>query len=715
MDKKVYGALVLVLALVASLIIYSVVPVYATSEPELPDPLSVIEENPAINMGPGSPVVVFPGERFIVVLREDYSDVDVSSGYMFTVKLVEGSLTLYNYTLSIETINSTAYRASIPIEAEPGLYDLVLVGSKKLVIERSVWVIKGVKDVISIVHMSDLHFGTGTPDVLQGAYKRFTGHILAQLLRPDVVFRTGDEADTQAEPQYRESRIFRYMFLYPIPVFLIPGNHDWPNDNYVRFYGSPYWYRVIGGKILVLSINTRGEEGYPDWPQIARVEEILRKYREVPIKIVLMHHPLFYWQGEVHATYNSPIIDDPHENPNSPISYYWGGNLSMARYFIKLCEDYNITLVFAGHIHRDQYVVFHSTRTGVKTYFITTTTLAHGTPTYNGFQFVEINLTKLELSFPYAPPTFIGFKNSTQKVARNSIFNTLPAWYGRYLVGKHAYVFELISTLYFNVSNTILLALPWSGDLKGVHVESKGLANVFVKNYLVIDGYLYIALHVEIASESSITIVIYNEYDTEQPKVMFKMSLPRVPTLGRQNKLYFDIVDDEWGVRSVSAKIIYMEKEHDIDIEPYADSTYIVSISGYTGEEPKTLTLIITVTDYANNTVAVWFSITLYPPGYKPTATPITATYTSSAKTASTSPTTTPTTTETETRPTITESLPTTTPVATSSPTTTSVTTLTTPTQTQTPTRFTPTAPESTSPRESPMPVSYTHLTLPTN
>ncbi len=652
--------------------------VYAEEAPELPGYTSFVEENPAANIGPGAPAVVFPGENFTVVLKSSYATTGITSGYIYRVVLEDDELHLYNYTVTVTCVDNTTYNVTIPSDVKPGLYDLVLTGKVTYRVERSVWVITGLNDVLRIAHISDLHFGTGYPDVFAGDRKRVAGLILVNLLKPDIVINTGDEADTAASSQYIAARAFRYMFLYDYPVFLNPGNHDWPNSEFIRYYGPTTWYRLIGDKILLIAINTDGERGYPDWPQIKAVQELLEKYRNIPIKIIQMHHPVFYWQGELNLYYNASIFYvNPRENPNSPLSYYWGANLSMVRYFLKLCEDYNVSIVFAGHIHRDQYVLYHSIRTNTTTYFITTTTFAHSTGTYNGFQYIVLNLTNLNMTFPYAPPSFIGFKNYSKDSVWNSIFNLAPYWSCKYWFTKHAYTFDLMNGV-LNVSNTIVLALPWRGEYKGVYVEGSNGAYAVVKDYLLVDNFLFIAIKIDMPRDSELTIVVYNMEDNKLPHIEYKMSIPSTPTLGRTNKLYFDIEDDEWGIRDVEAAIIYSNQEFPVNIRMVNPTTYVVELTGYTGTEPKTITLKITVMDYANNTITVWYEVTLYPMGMSPTQTPI--------RTLSVSPTTTTTTTINTTTPSSTTPANTTSPMnTTTSPSTTSPTT-TTPTTTSTPT-----------------------------
>lgn len=615
MDKLLLSTLIIVGLVVAILMYPLTTSDNGVSTPTLPDITSRVEELPVLNLGPGKPVVVYPGETFSVKFRVDPGN--VVGGYTYMVKLVNNSLKLYNYTVTI-TGSGLEYNVTLPGNVEPGLYDLVVIGDQEYFIPRSVWVIGGLEDIISMVHMSDLHFGTGTPDVESGIRKRMSGLVMTQLLGPDMVINTGDEADTVAMSQYIESRAYRYSLLYPIPVFLNPGNHDWPNDNFIKYYGETTWYRLIGDKILLIALNTRGEVGYPDWNQLVWLTNVLEEYRNVSIKIIQMHHPVFYWQGVLNTTYNSSLITGLSENVSSPISNSWKGNITAAKYFLKLCEKYNVSIVFAGHIHRDQYVEYHSTWTNTTTYFITTTTLAHGTGTYNGLQYIELNTTKFNLSFPHAPPTFIGFKDHPKDSVFNSIHNSEQYFKAIFTISPNAYVFDIANNLdYLNFSNTILLALPWNGSVAGLEVvETSGNASVYLVDSMIVNNTLYIAIHIDLPRYSSAVFVIYNNpEDREPPVINLRLAMPIPPILNSDNRFYFDIIDYGWGLRSVDAKIIYMGQEFPVtQIAKYSDTTYLIKLR-MTGNEPKTITLIVIAVDYANNTGIARYNITFYPRG----------------------------------------------------------------------------------------------------
>ncbi len=637
----------------------------AESTNVLPPITKYVKELPTLDPSPGHPAVVLPGGTFSVTFK---TSVSVSQGYISTVVLEDNKLVELKYTVTVSGSGSK-YTVKLPSDVKPALYDLVLQGGgKEYFIPRSVWVISGPFEILTFVHMSDLHFGTGHPNETIGQYRRFAGEILAQLLHPNIVINTGDEADTQALTQYQESRAFRYAFLYPLPVFLNPGNHDYPNGNFIKYYGQTTWYRIIGQNILLVALNTRGEDGYPSWNELKWLTQILEKYKDIPIKIIQFHHPVFYYQGQITTTWNttSPILGDPHKYKQSAISYYWGTNLTAARYFLKLCEEYHVNIVLAGHIHRDQYVEYHSTWTGWTTYFITTTTLAHGTGRYQGLQYVRVQVKPFNLTFPYAPPTFVGFKNVSRYQVYNSIPVTLPKitpnwnykvqddqyYYGFYHYAPHAYIMGFENYLpELHLDRTILLALPWAGDTAGLKVlESQGNASASIVTYKVINGRLYVALHIKLEPKSKLVFALYNAPDNTPPLVKLGLMIPSTPTLGRANTIFFTIKDEGWGVKNVKATITVNGKTEPLKLAPYSRGTYQASIT-LSGTKPLPADIKITVSDWAGNTKTYDFKLTFYPPGYKPTTTTTTTTTSATTTTTTTTATTTTTTTTTTTVP----------------------------------------------------------------
>lgn|GEM_PF-1591897 len=520
---------------------------------------------------------------------------------------------------------TTYYNLTVPVDTGPGLYDLYLEleDGSRIWVPRSVWVLSPSGfSRLRIAHITDLHF-LGTPSDTQ--YLRFTGLLLTQLLGADLVIETGDDSDTASEQQYMESRGYHWAFMYPKPLLLIPGNHDWGTTGWESYYGSREWYRVIGGKILVIGIDTRGE-GIPSEYSMRWLEQVLANHTNIPVKIILMHHPVFYWQGELVTYYNSTIFRDPHNYTDSPLSYYWGTNVSMAKWLLRIVEDYNVTMVLAGHIHRDQYVKYVSNRTGTVTYFITTTTLAQSRPNYNGLQIIDLKANG-NFTFPYPPPTFIGFGGNASN--RSRVYNSIPIdplwepgyFYGEFIEGFKAYDIMLMNNLYSNitcfpVSNTVLLALPWNWDTANLEViDQRGNAYVNLLDYMVRDGILYALLNISMPNVGdTIEFTLYAEEDNTPPAIQFKLATPLTPVLNRTVRLYFDIIDTGWGLRNVTAYLEEDGVEKPLNVEKASGLSYIVSVRVY-GKETVNKTIRLVATDLAGNTYQQDYIFTFYKPG----------------------------------------------------------------------------------------------------
>jgi len=539
--------------------------------------------------------------------------------------VIVGVRSNYNMRETTNGENKTVYLLTVPETADTGLYDLYieLENGTKYWIPRSVWVLPSNGFTkLRIAHISDLHF-LGTP--AENQHLRFVGLLLTQLFGADLVIETGDNADTASISQYIESRGYHWTFMYPLPLLLIPGNHDFGTPNWEVYYGPREWYRLIGNKILVIGIDTMGE-GLPKESSLKWLEQVLANNTDVPIKIILMHHPVFYWQGELVTNYQSKTLRDPHQYVDSPLSYYWGANVSMAKWLLRLCEDYNVTMVMAGHIHRDQYVKYVSNRTGTVTYFITTTTMAQSRPNYNGLQIIDL-LMDGNFTFPYVPPTFIGFKGDAS--VRGRVYNSIPddpTWdvgyfYGQFLEGNTAYDFILWNNLYPDsenvpISNVVTLALPWIGDQASFKVlSSRGNAHAEMLDYMVKDGILYALLNITMPNcGDMIEFVIYAAEDYTPPVAEFKLATPRPPRLNRSVTLYFDIMDAGWGVRNVSAYLVEDSQLIPLEVKKAAGLTYTLSV-WVTARETVNRTIRLVVYDLAGNVYEQDYIFTFYAPG----------------------------------------------------------------------------------------------------
>lgn len=80
---------------------------------------------------------------------------------------------------------------------------------------------------MKIVHVSDLHFGCADDEVRDALKAR----IVAEA--PDLVIASGDITQSATDIEFAEASIF--FESLPAPLFAVPGNHDLPGMDLMRF------------------------------------------------------------------------------------------------------------------------------------------------------------------------------------------------------------------------------------------------------------------------------------------------------------------------------------------------------------------------------------------------------------------------------------------------------------------------------------------------
>src|SRR4051812_36011398 len=82
-----------------------------------------------------------------------------------------------------------------------------------------------------IVHLSDVHFGTADPLLVESAVYKINE------ARPDVVVVSGDLTQRARSSEFRAARDF--LDRLPAPQIVVPGNHDVPLYNvFDRFFNG---------------------------------------------------------------------------------------------------------------------------------------------------------------------------------------------------------------------------------------------------------------------------------------------------------------------------------------------------------------------------------------------------------------------------------------------------------------------------------------------
>lgn len=187
----------------------------------------------------------------------------------------------------------------------------------------------------AIAHLSDLHFGTEIPAVVDA--------LATELARraPSLVIVSGDLTQRARRAQFAAARDF--LARLPQPQLVVPGNHDIPlYDILRRFFAPLNRYRHYIGEdvnphfgddeIHVLGLNTARsftwKNGRISRDQIDRLEQQLSAVRD-RIKIVVTHHP---------------FIPPPNDAGIQLV-----GRAAIA---IPLLDRHGADLLLAGHLHR---------------------------------------------------------------------------------------------------------------------------------------------------------------------------------------------------------------------------------------------------------------------------------------------------------------------------------------------------------------------------
>jgi Icc protein len=131
--------------------------------------------------------------------------------------------------------------------------------------------------------------------------QRCIANIVAQRPRPDIVVATGDLVDSGRPEEY--AHLAKLLAQLPIPLYLIPGNHDernalraaFPQYGYLQEREEFIQYTAPAGPLQLVALDTLlpGEGGGMLCRSRLRwLEEQLTVYRHRPV-VILMHHPPF--------------------------------------------------------------------------------------------------------------------------------------------------------------------------------------------------------------------------------------------------------------------------------------------------------------------------------------------------------------------------------------------------------------------------------------
>jgi len=151
-----------------------------------------------------------------------------------------------------------------------------------------------------VLHLSDTHFGTEQPGVVEALLQ------LAMDQAPDLLVLSGDVTQRARQRQFEAA--LGFLKRMPVPnILVLPGNHDIPLFNLLERLVSPYrnYQRSFGTDLepefesrdlLVIGVNTtrpsRHTVGAITLDQVERVSRRLRTAGAAQLRIVATHQPV---------------------------------------------------------------------------------------------------------------------------------------------------------------------------------------------------------------------------------------------------------------------------------------------------------------------------------------------------------------------------------------------------------------------------------------
>lgn len=240
-----------------------------------------------------------------------------------------------------------------------------------------------------IAHLSDLHLTSSDNkarsqpnifDPLKGMNMAFRNIIKSKIIKDsDLVLVTGDVTD---RGDIKSWKIFWKAIKsagLSNKIRVIPGNHDmcclgwrfpdkdnWKKDMQKAIAGlkkgsQPVrfpWARALNDRVAMFGLNSNN---YGNWApidnaignigdkQLEKLNVLLQKHHEIPVKIVALHHSpnipkvITAWRRQEKATYVPEVLELPK---------------LQRRRLRQICRDHKVKFIAHGHVHiaRDRRV-----------------------------------------------------------------------------------------------------------------------------------------------------------------------------------------------------------------------------------------------------------------------------------------------------------------------------------------------------------------------
>jgi|TARA_R110002126_G_scaffold279836_1_gene426886 3',5'-cyclic AMP phosphodiesterase CpdA len=240
-----------------------------------------------------------------------------------------------------------------------------------------------------ILHLSDLHFGTETPDTFAALEHEIN------ILQPSIIIISGDFTQTASHDEFTTARDF--IAALAVPCFCVPGNHDIPSYNLLERFCAPYkrYKRYINGDIEprltydhteIIGLNT-ARRALPHWNwangAISRAQRAClmqgadKDVANIHRRICVMHHPI-------------------NKAEHTPLNVKLFG----ARKALETLEDANIDLVLTGHVHHASVDVRESQKNNHRTIFVSASTAlsSRTRKQENGFNFITLSQDEIHIA-----------------------------------------------------------------------------------------------------------------------------------------------------------------------------------------------------------------------------------------------------------------------------------------------------------------------------
>lgn len=270
----------------------------------------------------------------------------------------------------------------------------------------------------TIVHISDTHFGTEIPIVIQAIVQMITR------IDPDIIILSGDITQRATNEQFKAAADFLASLPAKIVKLVVPGNHDIPLFNAFMRLAFPYAnYKAhfgeqehvwIDDEVAILCYDStsplRHTRGKLTRQQVLKSFQKLRLMSSPSLVIACAHQPLVTaWSEDVDET----LIG------RDNTAQLWSEN--------------NVDIALSGHVHVPLLTTTHSAFPNIKRHFILAgagTAVSHrvrpGAP--NSFNVIRAESRGKKKSISVTPYTLNADYLTFTAAAEVKYINTPTGW-----------------------------------------------------------------------------------------------------------------------------------------------------------------------------------------------------------------------------------------------------------------------------------------------